>query len=796
MRRLPHRRATVGAALVSAAAFLAVGIQSVPATATPAAASHPSPLRTGGLEAKLSPAQHSALIKSAKEQSTATAKTLGLGAKEKLVVKDVVKDNDGTVHTRYERTYDGLPVLGGDLVVHTPPASVAAGTVSSTFNNKRAVKVATTTAAYTKSAAETKALKAAKALDAAKPTTDSARKVIWAGNGTPKLAWETVIGGFQDDGTPSQLHVITDATTGAELYRFQAIKTGIGNTQYSGQVTLTTTQSGSNYTLTDGARGGHKTYNLNRGTSGTGTLFSQTSDTWGNGTTSNSATAGADAHYGAAVTWDFYKNTFGRSGIKNDGVAAYSRVHYGNAYVNAFWDDGCFCMTYGDGTANADPLTSLDVAGHEMSHGVTAATANLTYSGESGGLNEATSDIFGTGVEFYANNSTDVGDYLIGEKIDINGNGTPLRYMDKPSKDGGSADYWYSGVGNLDVHYSSGPANHMFYLLSEGSGSKVINGVTYNSPTTDGVAVAGIGRAAALQIWYKALSTYMTSSTNYAGARTAALNAASALYGSSSTEYAGVQNAFAAIGVGSHAPVQGVTVTNPGNQSSVTGTAVSLQIQASSTNGGALTYSASGLPTGLSINSSSGLISGTPSAAGTFNTTVTVTDSTGKTGTASFTWTVGAPGSCATSQLLGNPGFESGNTTWTATSGVITNSSSQAAHGGSYKAWLDGYGSSHTDTLSQSVTIPAGCKATFTFWLHIDSAETTTSTQYDKLTVTAGSTTLATYSNLNKASGYTQKSFSLNSFAGSTVTLKFNGVEDSSLQTSFVVDDTAVTTSS
>ncbi|MER5916490.1 M4 family metallopeptidase [Streptomyces sp. NPDC001982] len=796
MRRLPHRRATVGAALVSAAAFLAVGIQSVPATATPAAAPHPSPLRTGGLEAKLSPAQHSALIKSAKEQSTATAKTLGLGAKEKLVVKDVVKDNDGTVHTRYERTYDGLPVLGGDLVVHTPPASVAAGTVSSTFNNKRAVKVATTTAAYTKSAAETKALKAAKALDAAKPTTDSARKVIWAGNGTPKLAWETVIGGFQDDGTPSQLHVITDATTGAELYRFQAIKTGIGNTQYSGQVTLTTTQSGSNYTLTDGARGGHKTYNLNRGTSGTGTLFSQTSDTWGNGTTSNSATAGADAHYGAAVTWDFYKNTFGRSGIKNDGVAAYSRVHYGNAYVNAFWDDGCFCMTYGDGTANADPLTSLDVAGHEMSHGVTAATANLTYSGESGGLNEATSDIFGTGVEFYANNSTDVGDYLIGEKIDINGDGTPLRYMDKPSKDGGSADYWYSGVGNLDVHYSSGPANHMFYLLSEGSGSKVINGVTYNSPTTDGVAVAGIGRAAALQIWYKALSTYMTSSTNYAGARTAALNAASALYGSSSTEYAGVQNAFAAIGVGSHAPVQGVTVTNPGNQSSVTGTAVSLQIQASSTNGGALTYSASGLPTGLSINSSSGLISGTPSAAGTFNTTVTVTDSTGKTGTASFTWTVGAPGSCATSQLLGNPGFESGNTTWTATSGVITNSSSQAAHGGSYKAWLDGYGSSHTDTLSQSVTIPAGCKATFTFWLHIDSAETTTSTQYDKLTVTAGSTTLATYSNLNKASGYTQKSFSLNSFAGSTVTLKFNGVEDSSLQTSFVVDDTAVTTSS
>ncbi|MEV5876481.1 M4 family metallopeptidase [Streptomyces sp. NPDC052101] len=796
-RRFPHKRTTVGAALVSTAAFLAVGMQAAPAIAKPAAP-HPSPLRTGGLEAKLSPAQHQALLTSAQQQTTATARTLGLGAQEKLVVKDVVKDNDGTLHTRYERTYAGLPVLGGDLVVHTPPASLAKGTVTTTYNNKHRITVASTTATFTKSAAESKALKAAKSLAAKKPTTDSARKVIWAGSGTPKLAWETVIGGFQDDGTPSQLHVITDAGTGKELYRYQAIKTGIGNTHYSGQVTLTTTQSGSTYTLTDGARGGHKTYNLNHGSSGTGTLFSQSNDTWGDGTNSNAATAGADAHYGAQETWDFYKNTFGRSGIKNDGVGAYSRVHYGNAYVNAFWDDSCFCMTYGDGSANNDPLTSLDVAGHEMTHGVTSNTAGLDYTGESGGLNEATSDVMGTGVEFYANNSKDVGDYLIGEMININGDGTPLRYMDKPSKDGSSADSWYSGVGGLDVHYSSGPANHMFYLLSEGSGTKVINGVTYNSPTSDGVAVTGIGRAAALQIWYKALTTYMTSSTDYAAARTAALNAAAALYGANSTQYAGVGNAFAGINVGSHItpPSSGVTVTSPGSQTSTVGTAVSLQIQASSTNSGALSYSASGLPAGLSINSSTGLITGTPTTAGTSSTTVTVTDSTGATGTATFNWTVNPSGGggCTSAQLLSNPGFESGSTGWTATSGVITTDSGEAAHSGSYKAWLDGYGSSHTDTLSQSVTIPAGCKATLTFYLHIDTSETTTSTQYDKLTVTAGSKTLATYSNLNKASGYSQKSFDLSSLAGSTVTLKFNGVEDSSLQTSFVVDDTALTT--
>ncbi|RPF30617.1 M4 family metallopeptidase [Streptomyces sp. TLI_185] len=796
MRRIPRKRTSV-ATLVSTAALLAVGIQSVPANAQPAAP-HPSPLRAGGLEAKLSPAQHSALIKSAKQKSIATARTIGLGAKEKLVVRDVVKDNDGTLHTRYERTYAGLPVLGGDLVVHTPPASLAAGTVSTTFNHKRTIKVASTTATFTKAAAQTKALKAARSLHAEQPTTDSARKVIWAGTGTPKLAWETVVGGLQDDGTPSQLHVITDAATGKELYRYQGIKTGTGNTQYSGTVTLNTTLSGSTYQLYDTTRGGHKTYSLNNGTSGTGTLMTDSDDVWGTGSGAGTQTAGADAAYGAQETWDFYKNTFGRSGIKNDGVAAYSRVHYSTAYVNAFWDDDCFCMTYGDGSGGTHALTSLDVAGHEMSHGVTSNTAGLEYSGESGGLNEATSDIFGTGVEFYANNSSDVGDYLIGEKIDINGDGTPLRYMDKPSKDGGSADSWYSGVGNLDVHYSSGPANHMFYLLSEGSGTKTINGVTYDSPTSDGVAVAGIGRAAALQIWYKALTTYMTSSTDYAGARTAALNAAAALYGTSSTQYAGVGNAFAGINVGSHItpPSSGVTVTNPGSQSSTVGTAVSLQISASSTNSGSLTYAASGLPTGLSINSSTGVISGTPTTAGTYSTTVTATDSTGATGTASFTWTVssGGGGGCTSAQLLGNQGFESGNTTWTATSGVITNDSGESAHGGSYYAWLDGYGSTHTDTLSQSVTIPSGCKATLTFYLHIDTSETTSSVAYDKLTVTAGSKTLATYSNLNAASGYAQKSFDLSSLAGSTVTLKFSGVEDSSLQTGFVVDDTALTT--
>jgi hypothetical protein len=393
--------------------------------------------------------------------------------------------------------------------------------------------------------------------------------------------------------------------------------------------------------MTDTTRGSHKTYDLNQGTSGTGTLFTDADDIWGNGLPSNRQTAGVDAHYGAALTWDYYKNVHGRSGIRGDGVGAYSRVHYGNNYVNAFWSDSCFCMTYGDGSGNAKPLTSIDVAAHEMTHGVTSATAGLVYSGESGGLNEATSDIFAATTEFYANNASDQGDYLIGEKIDINGDGTPLRYMDQPSRDGASKDYWYSGINGVDVHYSSGPANHFFYLLSEGSGQKVINGVSYNSPTYDGLPVTGIGRGNAEKIWFKALTERMTSTTKYADARTATLQAAADLFGLGSATYNAVANAWAAVNVGSRV-ADGVTVTNPGNQTSTVGQPVSLQINATSTNPGALGYAATGLPAGLSINASTGLISGTPTTAVTSSVTVTVTDSAAQTGTAAFTWTVSA----------------------------------------------------------------------------------------------------------------------------------------------------------
>ncbi|MFD0077280.1 M4 family metallopeptidase [Streptomyces sp. NPDC127166] len=505
--------------------------------------------------------------------TAATAQSLGLGAKEKLVVKDVVTDADGTVHTRYERTYAGLPVLGGDLVVHR----AADGAVKDvTKAVKAAVEVASLTPEQTPTSAKSAAVKAAKAARTTGAATgDAPRKVIWAADGKPVLAYETVVTGTQDDGvTPSVLRVVTDAGTGKKLYEQQLIDdiaggitakggsaaakpgnpqvgaVGTGAGQYSGTVALDTTTSSKGFDLVDTVRGGAGVLDFQHRTGGKGVLFSDADNAWGDGTPGNNQTAAVDAAYGAAETWDFYKDVLHRNGIKDDGRAPVSRVHYGNAYQNAFWDDRSFTISYGDGANNQHPLTQLDVAGHEFSHGVTSATANLQYSGESGGLNEATSDIFGTAVEWNANNAQDPGDYLLGEKIDLFGNGKPLRYQDRPSKDGrGSADYWSAGVGNLDVHYSSGVANHFFYLLSEGSGAKDINGVHYDSPTADGSTVTGIGRDKAVQIWYKALTTYFTSTTDYHGAREGTLKAAADLYGAGSAEVRAVDAAWAGVNV-------------------------------------------------------------------------------------------------------------------------------------------------------------------------------------------------------------------------------------------------------
>jgi subtilase family serine protease len=269
----------------------------------------------------------------------------------------------------------------------------------------------------------------------------------------------------------------------------------------------------------------------------------------------------------------------------------------------------------------------------------------------------------------------------------------------------------------------------------------------------------------------------------------------------------GTPDGLTAFQSNSTSPGNTVTVTNPGNQTGTAGTAASLQIKATdSASGQTLSYSATGLPAGLSINSATGLISGTPSTAGSSSVAVTAKDTTGASGSASFTWTIGtiSGGGCAAQQLLGNPGFETGSVSpWTTTPNVLTNvSDGVPAQAGSWLAWLDGYGAAHTDTLAQRVTIPATCKnAMFTYWAEVNSTVTGTKQAQNTLVLqvlnSSGTVvqTVPVATAANNGSSYVEHSTSLASYIGQTITLKFTGTEVSGGDTSFFEDTNALNVS-
>lgn len=483
-----------------------------------------------------------------------------------FVPRNTIVDKDGTEHVRFDRTYQGLPVIGGDVVLHSKNG-ILQRTSQTLASSTRPGLAPAITAQRAVTEAGTRFGTRFNALP-------SSRLVIYARDIAPVLAYEVSIAGTKPDQTPTDMRYIVDAKTGKILDQWDTVQTvtpggggsgcaapvvssGTGKSMFLGNVQIATSKCGVRYQMLDTTRGGGYTTNMSNRTTGMGTAFVDTDNTWGNNLNTDSATVGVDAHYGVSKTWDYYKNVHGRDGIANDGVGALSRVHYGVNYANAFWSDSCFCMTFGDGDGSSlAPLVALDIAGHEMSHGVTSRTAALLYSGESGGLNEATSDIMGTMVEYYANDESDPGDYLIGEKIyKNNSDGTvALRYMFKPMLDGASPDCYSSSLGGLDVHYSSGVANHFYYLLAEGA--KVPTGfgagTTANLVPSDLVCNAntklvGVGREAAGKIWYRALTVYMTSSTSYAAARAATISASTDLYGASSATTKAVADAWSAV---------------------------------------------------------------------------------------------------------------------------------------------------------------------------------------------------------------------------------------------------------
>ncbi len=650
-----------------------------------------------------------------------------VGNADEYAVQKVEIDDLKMAHTRVRQTIGGVPVWQGEAIVHL----TAQGEVSSVTDDlKEGVAVNTQTNLSAQSAinlATRGKVRSIKAL-AEKPTADL---WIYRAEDRDHLAYRVRINDSNNQDNPSMPVVFIDAQTGEKIFQYDNLQTGSGSSLYSGTVTIDTSVAGSTYYMEDltrkmGTFNMNSTGNESTGAGGTASRYTNASDSW----TATIQRAGVDAHFGAAKTFDYYKNTHGRNGIDgnygpgstaagaNSAVSLLaSRVHFGSTgrYNNAFWNGTN--MSYGDGDGTQfTPLTTLDICGHEMTHGVTERTANLTYSNESGALNEATSDIMGSMVELYAKGGTVTANtWLIGEDAYTPGTpGDALRSMKDPNSLGDPDHYSVRYTGTADnggVHTNSSIVNHAYYLMAAGGTNRV-----------SGVTVTGIGTSPMEKIWYRALTTYFTSSTNFAAARTATINASNDLYGAGSAQSNTVTNGWCSVGVGA-------------------------------------------CTTG-----------GTP----TPTPTVTPTPGGG-------------------SELISNGGFEGSATPWVGSgTGYFYTANGSYPHGGTGYIYF-GVNNSVTGQAYQQVSIPSTATGTLSFWLNITSSETGT-TAYDNLYVevrnTAGTllSTLATYSNANKgtAGAYAQKSFSLAAYKGQTVRIQFRSTTDSSVTTSFRVDDVSV----
>jgi Zn-dependent metalloprotease len=711
-------------------------------------------------------------------------------------VRHAVIASAGTQYVPYDRTYSGVPVVGGDFVMVTNSAGqVLAHSVA------QQRPIGTLSITPTLSSANAASIASARLRSVSK--VEGTRLVVYAlGAGPAALAWESTVDGTGSDGY-SRLSVDVDARTGAVLHTQEHVMHGSATGAWNGPEPLTigTTSSGGSFSMNSPG-----ITNMPCQDAATNTTFTKSTDTWGNGDATSRETGCVDALYGAQGEFRMLSQWLGRNGM--DGTGGAWPIRVGLADVNAFYDGSQVQVGHNDA---GQWIGAIDVIAHEMGHGIDDHTPGA-ISGN--GTQEFIADVYGASTEAFLNEPAPyaVPDFLVGNQINLVGTG-PIRNMYNPSLVSGHPNCYSSSIPSAEVHAAAGPGNHWFYLLSQGSNPA--GGPA--SPTCNSSSVTGIGIQNALKIVYNA-QLMKNSASSYLTYRTWTLQAAKNL-DSSCAEFNTVKAAWNAVSVpaqsGDPTCTTGVNdfslAVSPTSGSVTPGGSLTASVATTLTSGSAqsVNLSASGLPSGATATFSPASVtaggtaqmsvstsSSTPT--GTYTVTVTGTGSSA-THSATFSLTVSPTGGGCTGagQKLGNPGFETGSAApWTASAGVIDNSSSEAARTGSWKAWLNGYGTTHTDTLSQSVTIPAGCtNSSLSFYLHTDTAETTTTTAYDKLTVKIGSTTLATYSNLNAASGYSQKTFSMAPYAGQTVTLTFTGTEDSSLQTSFVIDDTALNAS-
>lgn len=476
------------------------------------------------------------------------------------------KDALGMQHYRYQQTIQNIPVEGAIYVVHVssgnlqsqngewfekvPENLMATPQIPADLALQRAM-TAFGAKSYKWQLPNEEAFIKAESGDPSATFFPKATLVYYAGEqdlSADKLRLAYKLDLYAQEPVGRRIYFV-DAENGDILGRRELLHnsnvSGTAATAYSGtQLIVTDSTAPGSYRLRETGRGlGIQTFNMQKGTNYSNAVDFADGDNYWSNVNSNKDEYATDAHWGAEMTYDYYYNTFGRNSINNAGYAIKSYVHYSNNYFNAFWDGSR--MTYGDGssTDNYKPLTAIDVCGHEITHGLTSYTANLNYSYESGAMNEGFSDIFGTLIEFYAKPA--YGNWLIGEAF------YTIRSMSNPNAYGQPDTYkgtnWATGTSdNGGVHTNSGVLNYWFYLLSQGGSGTNDKGFAYS--------VSGIGNTKAAAITYRTLVSYLTSTSQYAQARTASIQSATDLYGATSDEVLQVINAWDAVNVGNATP--------------------------------------------------------------------------------------------------------------------------------------------------------------------------------------------------------------------------------------------------
>jgi vibriolysin len=444
-----------------------------------------------------------------------------------LQVRKVTVDDQGTSHIRYGQTMNGLPVVGEELVVHVDRSGAIFGANGSSRSGARlsALPRVASEAARTAALRDTQGM----LLNAGTP-----RLVYVRGqeDSRLRLAYEVKVTG-ESNLMPLRDRVYVDASDGSIVQRVPEIHTALNR----------------------------KVYSANNGTSTPGTLKR-----------SEGQAAIGDSHVDMnydmlGYTYDCYKVLFNRDSLDNAGKTLISTVHYSKNYVNAYWDGTQMVYGDGDGVNSIELGKDADVTVHELTHAVTENESNLTYSGQSGGLNEAMSDTFGAICESRVNNWSTAADiWMVGEDVwTPNIQGDALRYMDDPAKDGVSKDWAPNVTGSTDVHYSSGVPNLAFALLSKG-------GTHPRGRST--IVVPGIGVEKAGRIWYKANTDIFTASTTFDQAKTWTIQAAQQL-GYSQADQDAVKAAWEAVGVGGTTTTACTTLTNGVAKTGLSGAASS-----------------------------------------------------------------------------------------------------------------------------------------------------------------------------------------------------------------------------